>query len=119
MLPVVLLAVLVLGACSSGSNDESAETPATTRPETSSSVATTSSTPAGVPGWATSLGAPTTAKNVDAGGVEVWVDDANRTIYVQSCDAARALTAEGQPYGPSARDADGNYTPGFAYICPS
>lgn len=118
MLPVVILAALLLAACSSGSNDETTEPPATTDAPTSSTPAVTTA-PAGVPAWATALGAPATVKRADAGGVEVWVDESNRTIYVRSCDAAQSLTAEGQPYGPSARDADGNYREGFAYICPS
>lgn len=52
-----------------------------------------------------------TGESVD--GAEVFVDEENRLVYVEDCDAADVLTSEGGAYGPSGTEA------GYASICPT
>lgn len=44
-------------------------------------------------------------------GHDVWVDEAERTVYVEDCDTARTITQEGGPYGPTSGER------GHAFIC--
>jgi hypothetical protein len=94
----VLTLVLVLGACSD--DDEPVAGPTTS----------TTATPGEPPAWIATVTDAAVVEGETFEGVVLWVDEADRTVYVEDCDLARRATAEGGPYGPT----DG---PGFAYIC--
>lgn len=52
-------------------------------------------------------------------GRDVWVDDGKRMVFVDDCAAARKVTSEGGRFGPSPRAADGSFSPGYSFLCPS
>ena len=102
---LAIAVVVVLGAgCSSGGSSKPQNGPVTDTPKGTSR-------PTYVPAQAVA------ADPID--GASVWVDEAARMVYVSDCDVARRITAEGQKYGPSARDPEtSKFTPGYAFICP-
>lgn len=112
----VLAVGLLVSACGGGSDDAPA-VEAPTSSSTAKAAATTTSLP---PVIAAALAGGAKLRRADpVDGHEVYVDDAQRLIYTDDCAVARKVTAEGEKFGPSHRDAEGNFTPGFTFICPS
>lgn len=110
---VLAVSVVVMAGCSSG-GDKSSTTSSSAGPVGSTPTSTASSVPALV---AQQMPGAKRATPVD--GHDVWVDEPGKKVFVDDCDVARRITAQGQRYGPSARDASGNFTPGYAFVCPS
>lgn len=102
----VLLVVSVLFACS-GDDDDSASGTTTT-----SEATTTTAAASGKPDWLTALTDADVEQVDDFNGHDVWLDREGETVYMESCDDARAITAAGAPYGPTDK-------PGWAFICPN
>jgi hypothetical protein len=63
-----------------------------------------------LPEWLVQFGVPL-VRAEPVNGHDVWLDDKTHIVYVEDCATAKAITAQGQPYGPSAG------TSGWAYIC--
>lgn len=117
LLPLAVSTAALLAACGGGSDDDAGDDPSSAiELETS----TTTAAPADDrPAWLVGL----TDEDFpirEVAGVEVAVDEDNRTIYAEECDDARRLTKEGAEFGPSPRDPDTlESEPGYAFICPS
>lgn len=108
------MVVLALGVtawgCGGGSGDDEA-----TPPTAGEVTAATTSPTAGR--WLDQFDGLRPAGEVD--GQPVAVDEDERTIYVEDCNVARRLTSQGERFGPTDRDAEGNSTPGYGSVCSS
>jgi ABC-type oligopeptide transport system substrate-binding subunit len=113
-LPAILI-IGVLGACGASSPaptaSKASQTPVVGKP-----AAVPDS---GQPAWTKQI---TDAKLVSGAtfeGVVVWLDEPNRTIYMEDCDKADRAASEGGPYGPTGSYEENNTVNGYAQICSS
>jgi hypothetical protein len=104
------MVVLALGVTAWGCSGDGGEAGPPTTGE-----ATTTAPPTATARWLDQFDGLTPAGEVD--GKAVAVDEDERTVYVEDCDVARRITSSGGPYAASARDDEGNFTPGYGFVC--
>lgn len=99
-----LLLVVLLAGCGSGSDDK----PVTLDTRSTTTVAEVD--------WLDQFEPFTSVEEIDGHTVGIMADD--RVIYVQDCDVAETLTAEGGRFGPGPRDPETlDYEPGYGSVC--